>query len=403
MKYKILAPILLSLSLLLGSCGSSGSSGGTGTVPVESTEPFSLAEKEFVHGLFLTEYLWYEQVTSNIDYNNFSTPQSLVDGLKVTPPDQWSFSITPQQYEDAANQKTVGFGFAYTPNDFNIVLVRIGAPAFGKLFRGDKILEINGEAVNDSLIANASQAVNVSTTFTVLRGSDQVDVVVVPREYTFKVTLGNVINDHGRQVGYLRYDEFTETSVNEFEQEFTKFKAAGISELVIDLRYNGGGSVDTTSALIDNISNTHAGQRQMYLDWNANYKSQNSSYYFEDADMQDGNELNMQRVVFLVTKDSASASEALISALVPYLGAENVVTVGDATHGKPVGMSGKSYGSNYYFLVNFFVNNNADNTSGFEGIPATCTAEDDITRKMGDPEEIMLKTALHYIDTGSCL
>ena len=161
MKYKILAPILLSLSLLLSSCGSSGSSGssgGTGTVPGGSTEPFSLAEKEFVHHLFLTEYLWYEQVASNIDYSNFSTPQSLIDGLKVFPPDQWSVSVTAQQYEDAANQKTAGFGFAYTPNDFNIVLVRIGAPAYGKLFRGDKILEVNGEAANNTNITSAGQS-----------------------------------------------------------------------------------------------------------------------------------------------------------------------------------------------------------------------------------------------------
>ncbi len=400
MKYKILAPIFLSLSLFLSSCGSSGSSGETGTAPGGSTEPFSLAEKEFVHHLFLTEYLWYEQVASNIDYSNFSTPQSLIDGLKVFPPDQWSVSVTAQQYEDAANQKTIGFGFGYN-SDFNIFVVRIGAPAYGKLFRGDKILELNGEAVSDSLIANASQAVNVSTTFTVLRGSDQINVVVVPREYTFKVTLGNIINNHGIKVGYLRYDEFTGSSVNEFEQEFTKFKAAGISELVIDLRYNGGGAVEVASILLDNLSNVHAGERQIYLDWNANFQNKNSAYYFSDD--VEANDLNMKRVIFLVTRSSASASELVISALKPYLGETKVVTIGDATHGKPVGMSGRSYESNYYFLINFLVRNNEGETTSFNGIPATCTAEDDITRKMGDPEEIMLKTALHYIDTGSCL
>ena len=400
MKYKICAPLLLSLSLLLSSCGSSGSSGGTNIPPVESTEPFSLAEKEFVHGLFLTEYLWYDQVTSNIDYNNFSTPQSLIDGLRVLPPDQWSFSVTADQYEDGANQKTIGFGFGYS-SDFNIYLVRIGSPAYGKLLRGDKILELNGEAASDSNIANASQNVHVATTFTVLRGSDQVDVVVVPREYTFKVTLGNVINHNGIKVGYLRYDEFTGSSVNEFEQEFTKFKAAGISELVIDLRYNGGGSVDVASILLDNLSNVHAGERQVYLDWNANFKNKNSTYYFSDD--VEGNDLNMQRVLFLVTRDSASASEMVISALKPYLGAAKVVTIGDTTHGKPVGMSGKSYGSNYYFLVNFFVRNNAGETTSFNGIPATCAAGDDLTHLMGDPEETMFKTALHYIDTGRCL
>ena len=400
MKYKVFASLLLSLSLLLSSCGSSGSSGGTNTPPVESTEPFSLSEKEFVHDLFLTEYLWYEQVPLNVDYNNFSTPQSLIDGLRVYPPDQWSFSVTAQEFENSANQTTTGFGFGYA-SDFNIYLVLIEAPAYGKLFRGDKILEVNGEAVSDSNIENASQNSHVATTFTVLRGSDQVDVVVIPREYTFKVTLGNVINHNGTKVGYLRYDEFTGSSVNEFEQEFTKFKTANISELVIDLRYNGGGSVEVASALLDNLSNVHAGERQVYLDWNANYQSKNSAYYFSEE--VEANDLNMKRVVFLVTRDSASASELVISALKPYLGDAKVVTIGDATHGKPVGMSGRNYGSTYYFLVNFFVRNNAGETTSFDGIPATCTAEDDITHRMGDPEETMFKTALHYIDTGSCL
>ena len=59
MKYKALTPLLLSLSLLLISCGSSGSSGKTGNVPTDNTETFSLVEKEFVHHLFLTEYLLY--------------------------------------------------------------------------------------------------------------------------------------------------------------------------------------------------------------------------------------------------------------------------------------------------------------------------------------------------------
>ena len=419
MKYKVvIIPLLFSLSLLLSSCGSDRSSSSlvkrdtpseqetsvkentSGDVSLGDSTGFSLSEKEFVHDLFLTEYLWYDQVASNIDYNDFSTPQSLIDGLKVFPPDQWSFSMTAQQYENSANQQTVGFGFGYT-SDFNIFLVRIEAPAYGKLFRGDKILEVNGEAVNDSNIASASQNVNVATTFTVLRGSSQVDVVVVPRVYTFKVTLGNIIDSNGIKVGYLRYDSFTGTSVNEFEQEFTKFKNANISELVIDLRYNGGGSIDVASILLDNLSNVHAGERQVYLDWNANYQNKNSTYYFSND--VEANDLNMQRVIFLVTRNSASASEMVISALKPYFGDAKVVTIGDATHGKPVGMNGRSYGNNYYFLINFFVRNNTGATTSFNGIPATCAAEDDLTHIMGDIEETMLKTALHYINTGSCL
>jgi C-terminal processing protease CtpA/Prc len=111
----------------------------------------------------------------------------------------------------------------------------------------------------------------------------------------------------------------------------------------------------------------------------------------------------MKRVIFLVTKDSASASELVISALKPYLGNTNVVTIGADTHGKPVGMSGKVYGTNYYFLINFFVRNNAGDPTSFNGIPATCTAEDDLTHLMGDENETMLKTALYYIENDACL
>lgn len=397
MTLKLFLSLILSLSLLLNSCGSSSSSSSN----VE-TEIFSLDEKEFLHNLFLTEYLWYDQVASNIDYTQFTEPQVMINALRIDPFDQWSFTMTQQEYNDYTNQKTIGFSFGYTA-DFFIYLVRINAPAYGLLFRGDRILEINGEAVTDILVNQARNNLNTPTTFTLLRNGTQLDVTVTPREYTFNVALGKIITQGTHKVGYLRYDSFTESSVGEFESIFTIFHNENIDELVIDLRYNGGGSVVTASALLDNVTNAYPSQRQMYLDWNANYQQYNSSYTFEDTDMQDGNELNMKRVFFLTTKGSASASEALINALVPYLGVSNIITVGDITHGKPVGMTGKVYGINYYFLINFFVKNNAGETTSFEGMLPTCLAEDDITHIMGDENETMLKTALHYIETGLCL
>ncbi len=397
MKKRFILPLLLSLSLILVSCGGSGGGSNGGSIVVKPPAgSFPQAEKDFVYGLFTSEYLWYDEVASNVDYSAFDTPQALIDGLKVEK-DRWSFAMTDQEYEDYVNQKTAGFGFRYK-NDFMILQVLIDAPAYHTLYRGDKILEINGETVTQENLAKASQNLNVETTFKVLRDGSEVDVVITPKQYTFKVTMGKVLNN---KIGYLRYDSFTSTSVGEFEAEFTKFKSAGIKDLIVDLRYNGGGSVDVASTLLDNFSNQHAGERQVYLDWNANYKSKNSAYYFSDE--IEANDLNMQRVIFLVTKNSASASELVISALKPYLGNSNVVTIGDATHGKPVGMNGRTYGSDYYFLINFYVRNNAGETTSLNGIPATCTAEDDLTHLMGDPEETMLKTALHYIDTGSCL
>ncbi|WP_295420718.1 S41 family peptidase [Sulfurovum sp.] len=394
MMHKFLFSLLLSVSLLLNSCGSNSHSDGNSQV-------FTLQEKEFLHRLFLTEYLWYYRVASHVDYAQFSIPQEMINTLRVNPPDKWSFTMTSQQYEDFVNQRTTGFGFGYT-QDLQIFLVRIGAPAYGKLQRGDQIMQINGQEASTSLLREASQNLNAAATFTVLRNGSMVDVTVTPREYSFKVSLGKIILQGSKKVGYLRYDAFTESSVAEFETIFTTFHNENIDELVIDLRYNGGGSLAVASSLIDNITNAYAGQRQMYLDWNANYKNRNANYTFEDADLQDGNELAMQRVLFLVTKDSASASEAVINALKPYLGDANVITVGEETHGKPVGMTGRTYGQNYYFLINFFVKNNADETTSFDGIPVTCTAEDDIGHIMGDKNETMLSAALYYIQNNGC-
>ncbi len=391
----LLTSFSLALLLLLHGCGG-GSSSDT-----SSTQSFTLDEKQFVHNLFLTEYLWYEDVPQSIDYARYSTPQSLIDALRVNPPDRWSFMLTQQQYEDFVNQKTAGFGFGYT-QDYTIYMVRIGAPAWQKLQRGDRIITINGEEVTDDLIHTASQNLGSETIFTLDRNGTTLDIKVTPREYTFEVTQASTIDYNGKKVGYLRYDSFTSTSVEEIEQAFDSLKSAGIEVLIIDLRYNGGGAVTVSSILLDNIHNSTPGQRQFYLDWNANYQQNNETYYFEDADEQDGNELNVSKVYFLVTKNSASASELVISALKPYLGESNIITIGDYTHGKNVGMRGRVYGTDYYFLINFYVRNNAGETTSFDGISPTCTATDDLTHLRGDPAESMLQTALIHFDTGTC-
>jgi len=391
MTNKLFLVTIFILSLLLNSCGSNSLG--------EGEQTFTQQEKEFVHTLFLTEYLWADQVTSNIDYSAFSSPQSLVNELRVTPPDKWSFSMTAQEYDNFVNQKTEGFGFGYTDN-FIVFLVRIDSPVYGKLFRGDQIIQIDGEEVTKSLIKSSSTQLNKISIFTVLRNNQFIEVSLKPKEYTFKVVQSKILTQDSKKIGYLRYDSFTGTSVAEFEKAFTTFKNTNIDELVIDLRYNGGGSVAVASTLLENITNAYPGQRQGYLDWNDNYKNRNESFYFTDE--PDANDLNMKRVFFLVTKGSASASELVISALKPYLGETNIITIGTNTHGKNVGMSGKTYGSNYYFIINFFVRNNANQTTSFEGIIPTCSAIDDISHSMGDTNETMLSTALYYIQNNKC-
>lgn len=363
---------------------------------------FSAAEKRFVYQLFNEEYLWYDQVPQHIDTSSLSSPQSMVNALRVNPPDQWSFSFTMDDYIQFANQETTGFGFAYDERNLTIFMVYIDSPAYGKLKRGDKILKVNGEEANPFLIMQVAHLPQSNTTFRVLRDGNELDITLKPAKYNYKVSLDHILNHNGKKIGYLRYDSFSENSVNEIEQHFTHFKNAAIDALVIDLRYNGGGDLTVASTLLDNITAAHPGERQFFLDWNDKMQRHNSEYYFQKTSDQDGNELSMTRIFFLVTPNSASASEAVINALVPYFGRSNVITIGDYTHGKPVGMQGREYHKHLYFLINFFVRNDDEETTQFEGIPPTCSAKDDITHAMGDPEETMLQTALYYIDHGSC-
>jgi len=390
----LLSSLILAVLLLLSGCGGDSES-HSGT----SSQPFSKTEKEYLHTLFLTEYLWYADVPENIEYDDYTTPQSMVNALRVNPPDRWSFAINAQEYENFVNQKTAGFGFRYLP-DFTIYMVYLGSPSEGRLFRGDRIVELNGQPVTSELIQSLKSQVGTAATFTVIRNGESINISISPDRYSFRVTQPNIISYNGHTVGYLRYDAFTGTSVSAVENAFTIFKQAEIEDLIIDLRYNGGGTVTAASILLDNISSGQPGARQFYLDWNENYKNQNETYYFSTE--VEANDLNMRRIFFLVTKESASASELVISALKPYLGNTNVITIGSATHGKSVGMTGRSYGRNYYFIINFFIRNNNGMTTGFNGISPTCAVQDDLSHQRNDPNEAMLHTALNYIITGHC-
>ncbi len=395
--------VLLLLPILYG-CGSN-----TETSPPPATiHGFSDAEKQFLNTLFHTEYLWYDQVPAGVDTSRFSKPNQMIDALRVNPPDKWSVALSTSQFENFGRQKSYGYGFYHTRN-FTIIDTFIGSPAWQKLRRGDKIVAINDDPDVTNAIQVAASKRGTPTKFTVLRHGSQTDLYVAPDYYDYKVTLGKTFIHNGKRIAYLRYDQFSGNSLQEFEKAFTQFKAYHPNELIIDLRYNGGGSVDIASALLDNITNAFPGQRQFYLDWNARNKEKNYTFRFETVDLQDGNELTMQRVFFLVTKASASASELIINALKPYLGENDVITIGTHTDGKPVGMQGRVYidsqgkrGNYIYFLINFFIRNNVGQTTPFEGIAPTCSAADDITHLRGDPNETMLATAIYYIDNNSC-
>ena len=134
---------------------------------------------------------------------------------------------------------------------------------------------------------------------------------------------------------------------------------------------------------------------QMKLKFNDNYTHENTNYTFE----KDTNSLNLSRVVFITSEYSASASETVINGLKPYM---NVKLIGSSTHGKPVGMVGRSLNDYIYWLINFSVYNTNDEGDFYNGIEVDCSIYDRVEGSRTDINEELLKEALYYIDNGSC-
>jgi len=374
---------------------------------ISNTEDLKFNKQDLYH-LFQTEYFWATETEKDIDYTVYTSPQSLINDVKNSK-DRWSFSITKQAYQDIISQKSGGFGFSCqdVSAGCHVVYVRIDSPVdkIG-LKRGDIITKINHQYANNSLIHKIGQEQQEElVTLKVLRpnSNERCSAKVTPREYTYKVVLDKIIEtDQHHKVGYFRLDSFLgdKEIIKQIDKAFDRFKEASISKIIIDLRYNGGGSVDIASKLLNKLTHKKDTQPQFTLAWNDDYKQNDEVYRFKTED----NSLDAEQIIFLTTQSSASASELVISAMKPYLGERNVIQIGDRTHGKPVGMSGKVDTDYYYFIINFVVKNSVGFYDYFNGLKVTkgCEVKDDPYHEMGDRNESMLKAALTYIDKGSC-
>ncbi len=157
------------------------------------------------------------------------------------------------------------------------------------------------------------------------------------------VYLTSVINSGAHKIGYLMYNGFYPNYESQLNAAFSNLKSQGITELVLDLRYNSGGSVATATRLASLITGQFTNQVFAKEQWNAKledyYNSTNPSTLLNFFTNKLGNNetlssLNLNKVYILTTKSSASASELVINGLKPYI---NVVQIGDVTTGKNVG------------------------------------------------------------------
>jgi carboxyl-terminal processing protease len=215
--------------------------------------------------------------------------------------------------------------------------------------------------------------------------------VVIPT-----VSNTTVLDVGGRRVGYIFFRNFVEPSFDALAEAFATLRAGGATEVVLDLRYNGGGLVDVAQYLASMLGGSRtAGQVFAEYFHNDKNRFRNETLRFETQ----AGAMTLQRLVVIATQASASASELVINSLRPFI---PVVIVGDRTYGKPVGQYVMPFCDKILAPVAFQLRNADGDGDFFDGLPVDCPAPDDIEHPIGDAMEASLREALTVISTGAC-
>lgn len=209
----------------------------------------------------------------------------------------------------------------------------------------------------------------------------------------------------GTQTGYVQLRTFIPAAEGLLRDAFRKLKEGGARNVVVDLRYNGGGSLDTAVVLADLLGQGLVPQPMFTLTYNSKHAGGQLAHF---AGEQDG--AAFQRVAFVTTDASASASELVPNALDAYPLNVPIAFAGGRTHGKPVGQFVWSLEGcdSVLFLISFRLENAEGHTDYFEGLPdATshaplCEAADDLAYPMDSTDEPSTAAAVYFAEHGSC-
>jgi carboxyl-terminal processing protease len=326
----------------------------------------------------LNLYYLYQQNIPNLADDRFSnqgqlnqfleayqTPEALFESLiyredaagnKI---DRWSvlfsdFRVLENALQGVGKSTGAEFGLVYMPGSTTDIFGYVryilpGSDAAGKdIERGDIFYAVNGTP----LTVNNYQSLLSQDTYT-LNFADYNAGVLTPNEHNVMLTktevgenpvyIANTHTSGSHTIGYLMYNGFYSTYDTQLNAAFGDFAAAGVTDLVLDLRYNGGGSVRTATYLASMITGQFTGQLFAREQWNNKlqaYYQENSPEALEDLftdQLSNGtaiNSLHLNKVYILATGSTASASELVINCLKPYI---DVEVIGSTTVGKNVG------------------------------------------------------------------
>jgi C-terminal processing protease CtpA/Prc len=472
--YKMMRLATLMAACTLTACGGGGGSAGDspfgGSTPspapsslaqqcspnnpyradaTQSTQTGSLTvEKSWVRSYMNAAYLWYDEVPSvnataaqysvdtidgfydSIDgyFNALRTPALTASNQRR---DRFSFTYPTRAWNDLAQSGVrLGYGIEWSmqsptpPRNIRIAYVEPGsAAANAGLLRGDTLVSVNGVSADDGSqagvdVLNSALFPSSAGTFSFVfsrtgsanlnRNLTAASVNMTPVPSTQVLTVAG-----GQKVGYILFNDHIAPAEQQLINAINTLRSQGITDLVLDLRYNGGGYIFIASELAYMIAGPSRTASKVFEKFQYNNKrttenAQAGTPFFDTScglvgsrctNVQPLPTLNLSRVYVLTSGGTCSASESIVNGL---RGIDvEVHVVGTTTCGKPYGFTAKDNCGISYFPIEF----KGVNAKGFgdyaDGFSATCTAGDDFGHALGDVNEAKLATALYMRANGN--
>ena len=321
-----------------------------------------------------------------------------------------------------------GYGFEVAivqstpPREVRVALTEPNTPAAAAaIARGARILFVDGvDLVTSNSVADLNAALfptgaGQAHSFRIQDLDGTVRTVTLTSAQITNTPVQNVrtLATGSGKVGYLLFNDHVATSEKLLVDAINQFKADGVTDLVLDIRYNGGGTLAIASELAYMVAGATATSGKVFERLQFNRKNPfglseaDASTPFQSTgvglSVSDGlalPQLGLSRVTVLTGPDTCSASESIINGLRGVNVQVNVI--GTTTCGKPYGFIPQDNCGTTYFAIQFKGVNNLGDGDYADGIAPTCTVGDDFGHALGDPAEARLAAALTFRDTGKC-
>jgi len=368
--------------------------------------------RDSLYNLMNQYYYWYNLMPV-IDKESYSNPNDLLKAMLYNDLDKWSFVADYDKFMSQLEGNFVGHGIMIGLSEDNkarIALIYKNSHLYSKgVRRGWIIKTVNGYDLAEILMAQDAEAYNTAlgpktegvTNNFVFEKPDGSTIAISSKKTSF--TINTVIlydtiwlDAAGtKKAGHLVFDRFILPSSEELQSAFSYFKTSGVTDLILDLRYNPGGILSIAQQLASYTGGSSlSGKTFVMLSYNEKMQSQNKIYKFLSSSYS----LSIPRVVVITSRSTASASEAVINSLAPHM---TVVSIGDTTEGKCVGFDGFIYGKYFFSPVTFKIVNSLGHGDYFYGLDPDKIATDDVTYDFDDRREACLNEAILYLRTGS--